>query len=100
MASAISVSHPQRPFGTNLSIDGYTSTRFRWSEDMAALKPVYGRENRFRPCPHTNVVRQVDPADRAGRINKEFGGSCNVLTAFAAVRMQHSVLTDSVGVGV
>src|SRR5262249_8496317 len=44
-------------------------------------KPVYRREDGFWPSPHTHVLRQVHPADCAGRINEEFGGSRDVFTA-------------------
>ena len=36
---------------------------------VCASKPVYGRENGFRPGAHADVVRQVHPADCAGGIH-------------------------------
>ena len=65
-----------------------------------ASKPVYGRKNRFWPSAHTDIIRQVHPADRAGRINEEFGGPGDVFTFFAALSMQHSVLTDRLSLGI
>ena len=63
-------------------------------------KPVYRHESGFWPCPHTYVVRQVHPADGAGRIHEEFGGSRDVPIGFAALRMQHSVLANRVSIRV
>src|SRR5215831_8924604 len=80
--------------------DRRTTSQLRALPAHHTSKPVYRHENGFWPCPHTDVVRQVHPADRAGRINEEFGGSRDVFTRFAALRMQHSVLTDRVSVGV
>ena len=65
-----------------------------------ASKPVYGRENRFRPGAHAEIIRHVYPADRARRINEKFGGPRNVLTLFASMGMQHSVQPDRLGLGV
>jgi len=63
-------------------------------------KPVYRRKNGIWPCPHTNIVRQIYPADRTSRIDEEFGGSRNVFPTLAGFRMQHSVLADGVSVRV
>ncbi len=63
-------------------------------------KPVYRPENRFWPCPHADIIRQVHPADRAGRIDEKFGGPRDVFTPFAALRMEHSVLTDRLSLGI
>src|ERR1035438_3467580 len=63
-------------------------------------KPVYRRENRLRPGPHTDIIRQVHPPDRAGRVNEEFGRPRDVFTSFAALRMQHSVLPNRLSLGI
>src|ERR1700677_1829152 len=63
-------------------------------------KPVYRRENRLRPGPHTDIIRQVHPPDRAGRVNKEFGWPSDVVTSRAALRMQHSVLPNRLSLGI
>ena len=65
-----------------------------------ASKPVYRRENRFGPGPHTDIIRQVDPTNRASRINQEFGGPRGVFTSLAALRMDHPVLSDRLTIGI
>src|SRR4051794_39098409 len=65
-----------------------------------ASEPVYGRENRSRPGPHTDILGQIHPADAACRIDQEFGGSRDVLAVPAALGMQHSVLANGLSVGI
>ena len=57
-------------------------------------KPVYRRQNRFWPGTYTDIIRQVHPTNRAGRINEELRGPRDVFTFFATLGMQHSVPTD------
>jgi len=63
-------------------------------------KPVYGRQHPVRPGPHTEIIRQVDPPDGAGRVDEEFGGSRDVYTSTSAVGMQHSVLPNRLSLGI
>ena len=65
-----------------------------------ALKPVYRRQNRFWPGTDADVIRQVHPTNRAGRIDEELRRPRDVFTFFAALGMQHSVPTDRLGLGV
>jgi hypothetical protein len=84
--------------GTNCFQD--TSRPARESIAPNSSKSVYRCENRFRPGPHSDVIDQVHPPDRAGRVNEEFGGPCDVFTSLAAPRMQHSVLPNRLGLGI
>jgi len=63
-------------------------------------KPVYRRENRLRPGPHADIIRQVSPADRAARINEKFGGPRDVFSFRAPLGMQHYVLPDRLSLGI
>src|SRR5580658_4447756 len=63
-------------------------------------KPVYRRENGLRPGPYTDIIREVYPPDRAGRVDEELSGSRDVFTAFAALRMQHSILPNGLSLGI
>ena len=65
-----------------------------------ASKPVYRRQNRFWPGTHTDIIRQVHPTNRAGRINEELCGPRDVFTFFAALGMQHTVPTDRLSLGI
>ena len=49
-----------------------------------ASKPVYRRQNRFWPGTHTDIIRQVHPTNRAGRIHEEFRGARDVFAFCAA----------------
>ena len=60
-------------------------------------KPVYRRENRLRSGSHPDIIGQVHPPDRAGRVNEEFGGPRDVFASFSALRMQHSITPNRLG---
>ena len=60
-------------------------------------QPVNRRQNRFRPGPHPDIVRQVLPPDGARGIHQEFRRPRDVSPSFPALRMQHSVLPDRFG---
>jgi hypothetical protein len=63
-------------------------------------KPIYRRENGLRPGPYTDIIREVHPPDRAGRIDEELSGPRDVVTSFAALCMQHSVLPNGLSLGI
>jgi hypothetical protein len=63
-------------------------------------KSVYRRQNRFWPGTHTDIIRQVHPTNRAGRIHEEFRGARDVFAFCAALGMQHSVPTDRLSLGI
>ena len=65
-----------------------------------ASKSVYRRQNRFWPGTHTDIIRQVHPTNRAGRINQEFRRPRDVFIFCAALGMQHSVPTDRLSLGI
>lgn len=65
-----------------------------------ASKPVYRRQNRFWPGTYTDIVRQVHPTNRAGRVDEELPGPCDVFSRFAGLGMQNSVPADRLSLGI
>ena len=78
----------------------YSRGRFSRRGAGATSKPVDRGEGGFRPCAHADVVGQVNPADCAGGIDEEFGGSRDVVTRDTGFGMEYSVLANRLSVGV
>jgi len=57
-------------------------------------EPIDRGEDGFGPRPDTEIIRQVFPADGAGCIHEEFGRARDVLTLFATLGVQHSILSN------
>ena len=49
------------------------------------------------PCPHTVVLREVHPADNAGRIQQEFRWPGNVLSIDPRALMQEIITANDLG---
>ena len=88
------------PFGMAERADNGVASRLTATISPKPSKPVYRRENGLRPGPYTDIIREVHPPDRAGRVDEELSGPRDVFTSFAALRMQHSVLPNGVSPGI
>src|SRR6202011_2603722 len=63
-------------------------------------EPIDHSYNVLRASADANVFGQVDPADRAGRVDQKFGRPRDVAVVLACPRVQDTITADDLRVGI
>jgi hypothetical protein len=57
-----------------------------------------GFEHLFRPCANPEIASEIAPANGAGAVDQELGGTGDIVTVFARAFVQDAVVRDRFGV--